>query len=275
MPNKFNVGDIEVIAMSDGQVVFQPTDYFAASTPDDWQAHERWLDHEGKLVFPFGCFLIRAGGKNVLIDTGLGQIEAGAYKGGALLGEFAEAGVHPEDVDVVFITHLHADHCGTAAQKTGDVMRPTFTNAVYRWTAAEQAHWSGGLPKGSVARRDIFAAVAPQWQAADGGASLAPGVDVVSMPGHTPGHAGVVISSGEQRAFLLGDGISCPAQLEEAEWSGAGDIDPKLARQMQEAMAKEIEGSGALMGASHFPGLTLGRVLRGEGRRYWQPGLTV
>ena len=50
-----------------------------------------------------------------------------------------------------------------------------------------------------------------------------------------------------------------------------GDMDPKLARRTQEAVAQEIEGSGALLATSHFPGLTFGRVLRGEGRRYWQP----
>ncbi len=49
-----------------------------------------------------------------------------------------------------------------------------------------------------------------------------------------------------------------------------GDLDPKLARRTQEAVAKELEGSGALVTAAHFPDLTFGRVLRGEGRRYWQ-----
>jgi hypothetical protein len=50
-----------------------------------------------------------------------------------------------------------------------------------------------------------------------------------------------------------------------------GDVDPKLARRTQEALAKEVEGTDALVAATHFPGLTFGRVLRGEGRRYWQP----
>jgi glyoxylase-like metal-dependent hydrolase (beta-lactamase superfamily II) len=119
-------------------------------------------------------------------------------------------------------------------------------------------------------RKDIFDAVAPRWQATDPGATIAPGVSVIGLPGHTPGHAGIVLSSGDQRAFILGDAISCPVQLEEPEWSGLGDVDPKLARATQEALAKEVEGTGALVGASHFPGLAFGRVLRGEGRRYWQ-----
>lgn len=268
MPNAFKVGDIDVIAVSDGEIAMVATEYFVGTTAEQWSHYPRWAGHDGRMNIPMGCFVVRTGGKTILIDTGLGDIKAGPYQGGALLGDLAAAGVKPEDVDVVFLTHLHADHCGTAAIKDGGVMRPTFPNAAYRWTAAEQSHWSDPAVTGFV-RRDIFAAVADRWEAAEGGASLAPGVDVVSMPGHTPGHAGVVISSGDARAFLLGDGIGCPVQLSETEWSGAGDIDPKLARRMQEALAREIEGSGALLGASHFPGLTLGRVLVGEGKRYW------
>jgi glyoxylase-like metal-dependent hydrolase (beta-lactamase superfamily II) len=273
MPNTFMVGDLQVTAIADGQVVFNPTEYFTASTAESWQPHARWLDHDGRLTFPFGCFVVRSGERTVLIDTGLGPIEFGPYKGGRLLAELSDADIQPGDIDVVFCTHLHADHCGSAALKDGDgAMQRTFPNATYRWTTAEDAYWKGGdLPPGSVARKDIFAAVAEHWQPADGGDSLAPGVDVVSMPGHTPGHAAVVVSSGDARAFLLGDGISCPAQLEEPEWSGLGDIDPQLARRSQDALAREAEGKGALVGASHFPDLTLGRVLLGEGRRYWQP----
>jgi glyoxylase-like metal-dependent hydrolase (beta-lactamase superfamily II) len=268
---KFRVGDLEVIALSDGEVKVPGTTYFAGTTSADWEPHARWLDHESNLVFPFGCFLIRSGGRRVLIDTGLGPITFGAYSGGRLLDELAAAGVDPSSIDTVFITHLHADHCGTAATKSDGELRPTFANASYRWTSDEQAYWSGDLPERMMARRDIFAAVAPRWRAADGGTSLAPGVDVVSMPGHTPGHAAVVLSSGDARAFLLGDAVACPAQLTESEWSGMGDVDPKLARRTQEAWAREVEGTGALVGASHFPDLAFGRVLRGEGRRYWAP----
>jgi glyoxylase-like metal-dependent hydrolase (beta-lactamase superfamily II) len=271
MANEFRVGDLEVLAVSDGDVKFPATAYFAGTTEEEWKPHQRLLDHEGNLVFPFGCFLVRSGDRLVLIDTGLGPIQSDTWTGGKLPGELAAAGVKPEDIDTVFITHLHADHCGSAALRVDGEMRVTFPNAKYRWTSAEQAYWTGDLPKGTIARKDIFAAVSDRFEAADGGTSLAPGVDVYAMPGHTPGHAGVVLSSGDARAFLLGDGISCPAQLEEPEWSGLGDVDPKLARASQEALARETEGTGALVGASHFPGLTLGRVMIGEGRRFWQP----
>lgn len=272
MPNVMKVGDIEVIAVSDGEITMVPTTYFAGTTEAQWEPHQRWLTHDGMYISPLGCFVVRSKDATVLIDTGLGRVHGAGYRGGDLLDELAAANVRPEDVNVVFITHLHADHCGTAAIRAGDVMRPTFPNAIYRWTADEQAYWSGPEASGQFIRKDVLAAVASRWQAADGGTSLAPGVDVLAMPGHTPGHAGVVVSSGDARAFILGDGIGCPVQLTESEWSGTGDVDPKLARRMQESVAKEIEGSGALLGASHFPGLTLGRVLVGEGRRYWQPG---
>ena len=269
MANKFKVGDIEVIAVSDGTILLPGLQYFG-KTAEEWEPHKALLDKDGNIPSPMGCFVVRSGGRTVLIDTGLGPIKAAAYDGGALLDDLASAAVKPQDIDVVFMTHLHADHCGTAARKVAGVMEPTFPNATYRWTAAEQAYWSGELPAGSFVRRDIFAAVAPKFEAADGGASLAPGVDVLAMPGHTPGHAGVVISSGDERAFVLGDAIGCPVQLTETDWSGMGDVDPKMARRSREALMREMEGKPDMLAASHFPGLTFGRVMIGEGKRYWQ-----
>jgi glyoxylase-like metal-dependent hydrolase (beta-lactamase superfamily II) len=254
--------------LSDGRAVVDDR-YFVGVSEEQWEPHRRWLTHDGKLEMPFGCFLVRSGETRVLIDCGLGPIKGASFEGGTLPGELAAAGVSPDEIDVVFVTHLHVDHIGWGARKVDGEMRPMFPNATYRWTAAEQAYWNGPLPEGATVRKDILEAVAPRFQPADGGTTLAPGVDVRALPGHTPGHAGVVLSSGGERAFILGDAISCPVQLEEAEWSGLGDVDPALARRTQEAVAREVEGTSALVGASHFQGLTFGRILRGEGRRWW------
>ncbi len=275
MANVFRVGNLEVLVVSDGSAKAPGTYYFSGTTAEQWEPHKRWLDHEGNVVFPFGCFLIRSGDKRILIDTGIGPVELWGFKGGELLGELAAVGVKAEDIDIVFVTHLHFDHCGSCALPVDGAPKATFPNASYRWTSAEDAYWRSGKPARDISerifsRKDMLDALAPRFESADEGAVLAPGVNVIALPGHTPGHAGIVLSSGEDRAFILGDAIGCPVQLEQPEWSGLGDVDPKLARRTQEAVAREAEGSGALVGASHCPGLTFGRVLQGGGRRFWQ-----
>lgn len=274
MANTFRVGNLDVLVLSDGVAKAPATMYFAGTTPEQWEPHKRWLDHEGNVSFPFGCFLVRSGDRRVLIDTGLGPIDLWGFKGGALLDELAAAGVRPEQIDTVFVTHLHADHCGSVALPQGEGLRATFPSATYRWTAEEDTYWRNNRPLGmppSFDPKAIFDAVGARFQPIADGEAVVPGITVIATPGHTPGHAGVILSSGTERAFVLGDAIGCPVQLEQPDWSGLGDMDPKLARKTQEAVLREVEGSGALLGTSHFPGLTFGRVLRGEGRCYWQP----
>ncbi|MEX2226339.1 MAG: MBL fold metallo-hydrolase [Dehalococcoidia bacterium] len=263
------MGELDVLVVSDGSVTFPATAYFPASTQAAWTAHDRWLDHAGNLTFPYSCFLVRSGDRRVLIDTGVGDVELGVFKGGTLLAELAANGVQPGDVDTVFLTHSHLDHVGTAALKSGGGA-PTFPNATYHLTKTEMDFWAG-RPVNDFGRHDVREAIASRFEAKEDGDAIVPGVNVIAMPGHTPGHAGLVLSSGDARAFVLGDAISCPVQLTETEWSGAGDVDPAMARRSQEALAREIEGTGALVGAAHFPGLTFGRVMSGEGRRYWEP----
>ncbi|HEV8574185.1 MAG TPA: MBL fold metallo-hydrolase [Dehalococcoidia bacterium] len=278
MPNTFKIGALDVLVVSDGSARAPGTMYFQGTTQESWEPHKRWLDHQGNVEFPFSCFLVRSGGRTVLIDTGLGQINMMGFTGGSLLSELASAGVKPDEIDTVFITHLHIDHCGTVAQVENESARPAFPNATYQWTADEQKHWTGGVldsalvtPQQKAYMNGMFAAVEGRFQPVADGESIAPGVSVIACPGHTPGHAGIVLSSGAERAFILGDAISCPVQLTETEWSGLGDMDPKLARRSQEVVAREAAATGALLTAAHFPGLTFGRVLMGEGKRYWEP----
>jgi glyoxylase-like metal-dependent hydrolase (beta-lactamase superfamily II) len=268
--NRFSVGDIEVLVVADGEITFPATAYFAGTTAERWALHDRWLGHDGTLTFPYTCFVVESKGRRVLIDTGVGDVEIGPFKGGTLLADLAANGVQPEDIDAVFLTHSHVDHVGTAALRGNGAATPSFQNATYHLTSTEMEHWSK-QPANDFGRHDVREAITSRFEPKDGGTTIAEGVSVVSLPGHTPGHAGVVLSSGDQRAFILGDAIACPAQLTEPEWSGAGDVDPKLARRTQEALLREIDGTSALIGAAHFPGLTFGRVMNGEGRRYWSP----
>lgn len=271
MPTVTRIGDFEVLVVTDGMLSVPPKVYFPATEPEQWEPHRRWMNHDGTITFAFASFVVRSGGKTILIDAGIGDRQVGPMKGGLLLTELAKAGVQPADIDAVFCTHLHYDHYGHIVAGEPGGLSLSFPNASLHWTSAEQTWAETAAGPDVELRKEMLGLIADRYVASDGGWSLAPGVDVVALPGHTPGHAGIVLSSGSQRAYILGDAVACPVQLTETEWSGLGDVDPALARQTQEVVAREFEDGESFVGAAHFPGLQFGRVVVTDGRRYWNP----
>ena len=98
---------------------------------------------------------------------------------------------------------------------------------------------------------------------------MAPGITTLAAPGHTPGHMAIVLSSGDERALLLGDAVTCPIQLEEPDWQAISDMDRDLAARTRQRFYDELEGTGVRMVGAHFPDLRMGRVLTGRGKRYF------
>src|SRR5690349_8283971 len=125
MANKFNIGDIKVTVISDGQGHAPGTLYFQGTTDEQWAPHKRWLDHQGHVQFPFTCFIVETGDRTLLIDTGLGPVNMFGFTGGDLLGEIEKAGFKAGDFDTVFVTHLHIDHAGNVALPEGDTHKAT------------------------------------------------------------------------------------------------------------------------------------------------------
>lgn len=262
-----DLGEICITPISDGEARLPAHLYFQGSTAAEWEAHKEMLDGDGNYVFPLGAFVVESHGKKILVDAGLGEIDTGFAKGGALLDSLAGASIDPAQISTVFITHFHVDHVGWILNG-GNL---TFANAEFAITAEELAFWQDEPPPNSMVRVDVIDAISERTRLVTDGESLAPGVNVIALPGHTPGSAGLVISSGVERALLLGDAISCPVQLEESEWYSMADVDPDLAKATREALWRETEGTDTLVGAAHFPNLEFGRVLRGEGKRYFGP----
>jgi glyoxylase-like metal-dependent hydrolase (beta-lactamase superfamily II) len=166
----------------------------------------------------------------------------------------------------VLLTHLHLDHIGWVV-RDGE---PYFPNATVRFGEKDLDQFVRTENPDFVAAPMIAALEARGLVdpiTSDG--EIAPGISTLHAPGHTLGHRCVVISSGDQRAFLLGDVIGCPVQIEEQEWGAMSDVDPKLAKRTRETLWKELEGTEDLVTAAHFSELQFGRILRGEGKRYF------
>jgi glyoxylase-like metal-dependent hydrolase (beta-lactamase superfamily II) len=257
-----DVGRLRIDPVFDGRARFAPSAAYTTTTDDEWEPHKRFLADDGMLELDLGGFLVRgAGDRVVLVDTGLGSIERGPFAGGKLIESLAALGVEPTDVTDVVFTHLHFDHVGWATQQ-GEVV---FTNATYRCDVRDWTHFVG--PDPGATRK--LSPLEPHLDTWDGERTIAPGIDVRSAPGHTPGSTIIVLSDGTDRALLLGDVIHCPVELLDDEWDGMGDVDPELAKRTRNALAREMEGRDVPMAAAHFPGMEFGRLLSAEGRRQW------
>ena len=256
-----NVGSLRIDPVMDGVATLPATAAFVGTTDEQWEPHRRFLDADGNVELALGGFLVRSGERVVLVDAGLGNITRGPFVGGALLDNLAALGLQPADVTDVVFTHLHFDHVGWATQQ-GKVV---FTNATYRCDSRDWDHFVGH-DEGSTKKLTPIADRLETWSTSG---TLLPGIDLMSAAGHTPGSTIIVVSSGTERAMLLGDVVHCPVELLDDEWAGLGDVDPDLAKRTRNALARELEGQDVPVAAAHFPGMEFGRLLAAEGQRSW------
>ena len=126
------------------------------------------------------------------------------------LARLAEAGVTPDEVDFVCCTHLHADHCGWNTELRGGRWVPTFPNARYIFSKAEQDHWTGpagqsGFDAGVYADSVLPVIEHGQAEIIDGDGLLANGLAVHATPGHSPGHVVFELADGGEKGLFSGD----------------------------------------------------------------------
>lgn len=267
-----HVGDIEVTFLPDGEGHFVPTQMFPASTPEAWEKHERWLSEVGRVVTTLGAFLIRSGDRNVIVDLGIGPTEMEIpdfvwVRSGALLESLSRAGLAAADVDTVLFTHLHSDHTGWTTGEAG----LTFPNARHLVGDKEVEYWRDHQDDAFAPPADsVLDPIADRVEIVADQQTIAPGVTIRATPGHTPGHQSVIVSFGTDRAVILGDIMHCPAQLTEPDWGVLFDVDPDAAKRTRDAVLEDLEGTDVPLGCSHFPEAAFGRVVVGEGKRYWQ-----
>jgi glyoxylase-like metal-dependent hydrolase (beta-lactamase superfamily II) len=269
------VGDVEIMALSDGLLEFDLCNFFPTIPEPAWQPYEAHLaDH--RVRFNLGSYLIRSDGRTVLVDTGLGPKPAdGPDVGwGQLLHDFQAKGVRADEVDMVVMTHLHRDHVGWNLRAEGSRYVPTFPNARY-WLSVkdwETCHQPDVQPTRFVKAPTCV------WPLADlgliefmqGEHALTRELTALPTPGHTPGHMSILITSHGQRALVLGDAAHSPVQVLEPDWVSRADMDPDLTRHTRRALLDRLEREEIIVAAGHFQAPGFGKIVRLHGRRYWQ-----
>lgn len=196
---------------------------------------------------PVYCFLVRAGGQTVLIDTGAGP--PGAWRGwepereGGLLPALTERGVSANDVDVVLLTHIHVDHVGWNTDSGGEALFPRARYLLHE-DALATAHERKGEDRPHIER--CILGIEDRIETFSGEAEVAPGVTTVPLPGHDPGHVGV--RAGD--TLMLCDAASIPALLDHPDWHFLYDADPERAEQTRRELLAGLRGERLM--SSHY-----------------------
>lgn len=221
----------------------------------------------GMMVTSIHSWVLRTGGKTILIDTCVGNHKdreswpAFHMLDQPYLERLAAAGVAPDEVDMVMCTHLHADHVGWNTRLENGRWVPAFPNARYLmsgiehdWAAAHaRAPGTGQLEINAYNDSVLPIVEAGRHVFIDGTETLAPGLSLRPIPGHTPGQTGVVLDSGGTRAFFIGDALHFPVQVPLWHWPVVFDHDPAQGCDTRRQILEHCVEHGALLMPAHFP----------------------
>jgi len=275
---RMKVGDLEVTALFDGFGVFDPHWLKGKKATIDGVVKALHEDPHMLDGSETG-FLVNTGKQLILVDAG-----AGTWFGGGALGRLAgslrSAGYTPEDVDLVLVTHLHSDHVGGLTTQDG---QRVFPNAEVYVAKAESDFWlspeiAAKAPKDAQPFFQSAQAIAApyikagKWHTFSGSESIVDGMQLVPLPGHTPGHTGYEFSSKGQKILFWGDIIHAQrVQLQHPEVTVVFDIDATAAAATRNRLLPKLAREDVVIAGPHMLFPSLGR-LRKEGSGYtWAP----
>jgi glyoxylase-like metal-dependent hydrolase (beta-lactamase superfamily II) len=260
-----------------------PEAMFPAYNLDIGRAHLAELDPEvydpetNRMIITYQTFVVRTPHHTILVDTCTGEDKGYPapmdFPKQPWLDGFKAAGLRFEDIDYVFCTHLHIDHCGWNTVLRDGRWVPTFPNARYIFHQREYAAWEaadrrGENPPGNVWRYNCEPIVAAgQALLVDDDYVLDDLVSLTPTPGHSPCHCCVNIRSKGQRAVVTGDMMHHALQCREPDWSTVFCWDPALAAQSRRRFLHSVVDTDTVILPVHFPSPTAGRI-EADGERF-------
>jgi glyoxylase-like metal-dependent hydrolase (beta-lactamase superfamily II) len=233
------------------------------------------------LPITFTALLVNTGAELVLIDTGTaGQITDSA---GTLLDNLAAAGIRPDAIDTILISHFHPDHINGIKDKDG---RKVFPNADIAVPQGEWDYWMNDANMNGVSKtvrkyflnaHRIFSDIAGQVRRFKPGADVAPGITSIAAFGHTPGHVAFSVSSGNESMLVLGDSARNPYLfVRHPDWQPSFDMDGPMAVTTRRRLLDRAAADRMLVHGYHFPFPATGHIAK-SGNGYelvptlWRP----
>lgn len=269
------LGEITVRRIVEHEIpVYRPSEFFDEATAEALEPHRAWLEpealcpHSGRMVMPVQSYLVTTRRHTVLIDTCVGCHKTYAEPpewhqratNEGWLRNLRAAGVHPEDIDYVFCTHLHSDHCGWNTRLVDGKLVPTFANAKYVFAREEFRAMEAEYSPIFVDNVEPIAA-AKQAVLVDMDYALDDEIWLEPTVGHSVGHVAIHLQSQRRHATMCGDLMHSPLQLRHPDWSCNSDYDIAASAATRKRFLNTHCDTDTLVLTAHFPSPSVGHVV--------------
>ncbi len=278
----FRIGDIEVYLFNDAATWVDTGGMFGLVPRALWSRYYA-VDARHLLKTATHNLLIRAGGQNIIVDTGFGNCLSAAQRKRRSVTDFdgthaglTALGIAPADIDIVIDTHLHDDHCtGNFRLDAAGARQPAFPNAEYLVQARE--YHEAMQPNERTRATYLPANYQPLYESCqlrllEGDSEILPGIDALVTPGHTPAHMSLRLASQGAQAAFLSDLASQAIHFERLGWMSAYDVEPLVTLETKRHWQKWALATQALLIFPHDALRPAGRLIENEqGRLTVQP----
>jgi glyoxylase-like metal-dependent hydrolase (beta-lactamase superfamily II) len=274
--HRLRIGVVDVTAISDGYLSIDPK-LLPKSTPKEVAPLlEAARLPQGPVRASINTFIIDTPGRRILIDAGLGP--GLADTAGRFCDNLALAGVTPESVDVILLTHLHRDHVRGITHNNGKAVFPNAQVLLHEadlsfWTdEAEESRAPAFAKQYFPIARAALQPYAARTSTFSASSDVLPAVEAVHAPGHTPGHTMYRVVSGGSSLLIAADIVHMPAlQFPRPDWSIALDVDGEMAARTRCRVLDAAVVDGELVTGMHFTFPGFGRFRRARRGYVFEP----
>ena len=281
----WQIGDISVTRIAEGIGLSSvpPGQFLTGFDPDIFRAHHEWMipihyePQSDRLVTSIHSWLIRTPRHTILLDTCSGNHKNRPWNlrfhqlDTPYLERLREAGVSPEDIDIVLCTHLHSDHCGWNTRLDNGRWVPTFPNAKYLFSRKENDRWdprvSSDKSRAELYNDSVLPVIESQQAVIlDGVHEIDDQLLVEPSPGHTIGHVMLKAGAPDDQGVFCGDVIHHPVQVFEPSWNTKFCEHPEEARLTRLRVLQHCAEHGALLFPIHFAAPYVAGIVERRGR---------
>lgn len=255
----FKIGDFDCLVVRDGTFIVPKL--------------------EGDLKLESNCLLIKTKGHKILVDTGYGPVLA--PNAGKLIQNLEAEGIGYSDIDTIILSHCHPDHIGGNIDAEG---RSAFPNARYIIHKKEWEYWTLYYDPTSLDSEwqkflkpvpKILEPIKDQINLVGSGEEIIRGINLLSAPGHTPGHIVLIISSGNEQLLHTCDLFHEMKEIEMPHLELQSDYLTEQASHTRVQILNKLAAENILTFVCHFYFPCLGHVVQKGDRWFWRPIRTM